>query len=64
MAFPSVSPPFFVPTFPLDRNNSVSILLRLPSSLNWGLCLTSGYGVYRFSNSFVGYLATDVPVGS
>jgi hypothetical protein len=33
MAFPSVSAPFSVPAFPLDRNNSVLIFLSWVGSL-------------------------------
>jgi hypothetical protein len=59
MAFPSVSDSLFVPAFPLHKSNSGLIFLTwvdgpIPQP---GLCLTSGYGLYRFSLPFVGYFS-------
>jgi hypothetical protein len=58
VAFPSVSAPFFVPIFHLDRNNfGVKIFEKggwIHSSTR-GLYLNSVYGLYRFSLHFVGY---------
>ena len=50
MAFPSVSASFLVPAFPLDRINSGLKTLRWVSalSLNWGSCLSTGYGLFGF----------------
>ena len=58
VAFPSVSAPLFVPVYPLDRSNSE---LKFGDGwvvpfLNQGPCLTSGYGLYRFSFLFVTFL--------
>jgi hypothetical protein len=66
MAFPSIFAPHFVPVFPLDRSNSGIKFLRWVSapSLKQNLCLTSGYGFYRFSLPFVGISANVIPIGS
>ena len=47
---------FSFPVFSLDRSNSGLIFLKLVDapSINQGQCLTSGWGLYRFSLSFVG----------
>jgi hypothetical protein len=57
MAFPSVSAPFIVPVFPLDRNISGLKILTwmMASSLNQGPFLSVGDGIYRFSLPFVVY---------
>lgn len=60
MAFPSVSALLLVSVFPLDRNNSRLIFWRLvgcPIPQPGELCLTSGYGLDRFSLPFVGYFS-------
>ena len=54
----SVSAPVLVSAFPIDRRNSRLICFRwvgdpIPQP---GLCLSTGYDVYRFSVPFVGYL--------
>jgi hypothetical protein len=61
MAVSSVSAPFFVLIFPLDRSNSGLKFWRWvggPIPQIWGeTCLTSGYGLSRFSFFFVGYFS-------
>ena len=60
MAFPSVSASHFVPIFPLDRRNSRLKFWRLvggPIPQPGDGCLTSGYGLYRFSLPFVEYFS-------
>jgi hypothetical protein len=57
MAFLSVSAPEFVSVFPLDRYNSdLNFFLDewVAPYPNWWTCLTSGYGLYRFSLPLVG----------
>jgi hypothetical protein len=57
--FPSVSVPLFVPVFLLDRSNSELKIWRWvggPIPPHAGRCLTSGYGLNRFSLPYVGYL--------
>jgi hypothetical protein len=66
MAFPSVSTPLFVPVFPLDRSN---FGLKFwegweDPSLNQRPCITSWYGLYRFSLSpLLGISANAIPLG-
>ena len=57
MAFPSVSAPHFAPVFPLDKSHcGLKIWRCLGSHIpNQGFCLTSGYGLFRFSLLFVGH---------
>ena len=57
--FTSVSAALFVPIFLLERNNSELIFLRwvgdpIPQP---GQCLTSEYGLFRFSLPFVEYFS-------
>jgi hypothetical protein len=48
MAFPLVSAPF-LSIFPLDRKNSGLKYLRLVAKfLNWGPCLSTRGGLFRF----------------
>jgi hypothetical protein len=57
MAFTSDSSPLFVPAFPFDRRNSGLLFLSgwVAPSLNRGLYLSTGYGLYRFYLTFVGH---------
>ena len=44
-----VSAPFLVPAFPFDRKISGLIILRpIGGPINWGKCLSTGNGLYRF----------------
>jgi hypothetical protein len=56
ISFLSVSAPHFVPVFPLYRRSCGLKIWWVggPISPNQGPCLVSGYGLYRFSLSFVG----------
>jgi hypothetical protein len=60
MAFPLVSVLVFIPIFPLDGSNSGLKFCEgwVAPSLYLGLCLTSRFGLYRFSLPFVGYLSS------
>jgi hypothetical protein len=64
MAFPSVRAQFFVHAFPFDRRLSGLIFFRLGMalSLSHGACLSTGYGLYRFSFPFVVYFGSCHPV--
>ena len=65
MNFPSVSAPHFVPVFPLGNtdqsiwiNSELKILRWLGGCIpQSGTSLTSGYGLYLFSLTFVGYFS-------
>jgi hypothetical protein len=65
MAFSSVSVPLFVCAFLFARSNPELIFRDewLAPFLNQGPCISTGYGLYRFSLPFVGFLAV-IPIVS
>jgi hypothetical protein len=55
MVFLSVSAPHFLPVYPLDKSNSGLKFWRWVDGPILQPCLTSGYGLHRFSLPFVQY---------
>ena len=64
MAFHSVHAQFFVHAFPFDRRLSGLIFFRWVGGTtpHRGTCLSTGYGLYRFSFPFVVYFGSCHPV--
>ena len=62
----SVSAGLLVLVYSLDRSNSGLKFCKgwVVPFINWGPCLISGYGLYRFSPPLLGILANLIPVGS